>query len=165
MDITIIILLSILLLAVVFLLTKKKEDTDGKSQELLVQLNAELRNEIQNIRKEVSDNSEKGRKEIDSKLKDINKEINEFHKSSKTDMQQQFADSKKVIKEVTMELEKIKGTNEQVLSFANQMKTLEKILGNQDIFGRGTKLKRIPLDNSYPKYIFENKEIFLNWTI
>tara|TARA_B110000014_G_C20114774_1_gene588377 strand:- start:921 stop:2042 length:1122 start_codon:yes stop_codon:yes gene_type:complete len=131
MDITIIILLSILLLAVVFLLTKKKEDTDGKSQELLVQLNAELRNEIQNIRKEVSDNSEKGRKEIDSKLKDINKEINEFHKSSKTDMQQQFADSKKVIKEVTMELEKIKGTNEQVLSFANQMKTLEKILGNQ----------------------------------
>ena len=45
--------------------------------------------------------------------------------------QQQFADSKKVIKEVTMELEKIKGTNEQVLSFANQMRTLEKILGNQ----------------------------------
>ena len=41
----------------------------------------------------------------------------------------------------------------------------EKIIGNQDIFGRGTKLKRIPLDNSYPKYIFENKEIFLNWTI
>ena len=81
MDIAIIILLSVLLLAVVFLLTKKKENGD-QSQELLVQLNAELRNEIQNIRKEVSDNSEKGRKEIDSKLKDINKEINDFHKSS-----------------------------------------------------------------------------------
>ena len=42
-------------------------------------------------------------------------------------MQKQFADSNKVITEVTKELEKIKGTNEQVLSFANQMKTLEKI--------------------------------------
>ena len=35
------------------------------------------------------------------------------------------------INKLTKELEKIKGTNEQVLTFANQMKTLEKILGNQ----------------------------------
>ena len=136
MEIVTIILLSVLLLAVlllvvVLLLAKKKENNSDQSQELLVQLNAELRKEIQGIRKEVSDNSEKGRKEIDGKLKDINKEINDFHKSSKVNMQKQFADSNKVIKEVTMELEKIKGTNEQVLSFANQMKTLEKILGNQ----------------------------------
>ena len=33
------------------------------------------------------------------------------------------------LEKVTKELEKIKGTNEQVLTFANQMKTLEKILG------------------------------------
>ena len=53
-------------------------------------------------------------------------------------MQKQFTDSNKIIKDVTTELEKIKGTNEKVLSFANQMKTLEKILGNQKsrgIFG------------------------------
>lgn len=130
MDIAIIIILIVLLLAVVFLLTKKKENT-SQPQELLVQLNSELRKEIQEIRKEVSENSEKGRKEIDDKLKDINKEINDFHKSSKINMQKQFSDSNKVITEVTKELEKIKGTNEQVLSFANQMKTLEKILGNQ----------------------------------
>ena len=41
-------------------------------------------------------------------------------------MQKQFSSSNKVIKEVTSELEKIKGTNEQVLGFANQMKTLKK---------------------------------------
>ena len=35
------------------------------------------------------------------------------------------------ITKLTKELEKIKGTNEQVLTFANQIKTLEKILGNQ----------------------------------
>ena len=46
-------------------------------------------------------------------------------------MQKQFTDSNKIIKDVTTELEKIKGTNEKVLSFTNQMKTLEKILGNQ----------------------------------
>ena len=68
---------------------------------------------------------------LEEKLKDINKGISTFQESSKEDMQKQFASSNKVIKEVTAELEKIKGTNEQVLGFANQMKTLEKILGNQ----------------------------------
>ena len=130
MDILIIIILIVLLFAVVFLIARKKDD-GGKSQELLVQLNAELRKEIQEVRKELSQDAEKSRLEIDQKLTGINKEINDFHKSSKTDMQKQFADSNKVITEVTKELEKIKGTNEQVLSFANQMKTLEKILGNQ----------------------------------
>ena len=130
MDILIIIILILLLFAVVFLITRKKEG-GGQSQELLVQLNAELRKEIQEVRKELSQDAEKSRLEIDQKLSGINKEINDFHKSSKTDMQKQFADSNKVITEVTKELEKIKGTNEQVLSFANQMKTLEKILGNQ----------------------------------
>ena len=69
--------------------------------------------------------------EIEEKLQEINKAINTFQESSKEDMQKQFASSNKVIKEVTSELEKIKGTNEQVLNFANQMKTLEKILSNQ----------------------------------
>ena len=41
----------------------------------------------------------------------------------------------------------------------------KKIYRNEDIFDRGTKLKKISLDSSYPKYIYENKEIFLDWTI
>ena len=130
MEIIIVTLLVLLLVAVVFLNTRKKEG-NTHSQELLVQLNSELRKEIQEVRKELSQDAEKSRVEIDQKLTGINKEINDFHKTSKSDMQKQFADSNKVITEVTKELEKIKGTNEQVLSFANQMKTLEKILGNQ----------------------------------
>ena len=110
---------------------KKSNTSESNSNELLVQLNDSLRKEIQEIRKEVGENSQKGRKEIEEKLKDINKGINTFQESSKEDMQKQFASSNKVIKEVTSELEKIKGTNEQVLGFANQMKTLEKILSNQ----------------------------------
>ena len=102
-----------------------------KNDKFLLTLNENLRNEINDIRKEMSDNSEKGRKEIENKLININKEISNFQTSSKQDMQKQFESSNKVIKEVTTELEKIKGTNEQVLGFANQMKTLEKILSNQ----------------------------------
>ena len=114
-----------------FVVLYSKQPSSSKSSELLVQLNDSLRKEIQEIRKEVSENSEKGRKEIEEKLKDINTGINTFQENSKENMQKQFASSNKVIKEVTSELEKIKGTNEQVLGFANQMKTLEKILSNQ----------------------------------
>ena len=110
---------------------KKTEKIDNNSNEFLLKLNTDLRNEIQEIRKEIANNSEKGRKEIDNKLQDINQGISTFQTSSKEDMQKQFATSNRVIKEVTAELEKIKGTNEQVLGFANQMKTLEKILSNQ----------------------------------
>ena len=120
----------IIVIALAIYFKKPKKETES-SQELLLQLNEALRKEIQEIRKEVGENSEKGRKEIEEKLKDINKGISTFQESSKEDMQKQFASSNKVIKEVTAELEKIKGTNEQVLGFANQMKTLEKILGNQ----------------------------------
>ena len=128
MEIGLLGLIIVIALAIYF--KKPKKETES-SQELLLQLNEALRKEIQEIRKEVGENSEKGRKEIEEKLKDINKGISTFQESSKEDMQKQFASSNKVIKEVTAELEKIKGTNEQVLGFANQMKTLEKILGNQ----------------------------------
>jgi DNA recombination protein RmuC len=127
-----VVILVVIIVAVVmmfFLIQNKKNDSS--SNDLMVQLNNNLSNDIKEIRKEVSSNSSESRKEIEGKLKDIGLKINDFQKSSKTDMQKQFSESNKVIKDVTSQLEKIKGTNEQVLNFANQMKTLEKILGNQ----------------------------------
>ena len=47
----------------------------------------------------------------------------------------------------------------------NENSIQEKILKNEDIFSRGTKLKKIVLDDSYPEYIIKNKEKFLNWII
>ena len=41
----------------------------------------------------------------------------------------------------------------------------EKILKNEDIFGRETELKKVNLDESYPEYIIKNKAKFLNWII
>ena len=162
MEIITVVILILLLVAVVFLILRKKDD-NGQSQDLLVQLNSELRKEIQEVRKELSNDAEKSRLEIDQKLSGINKEINEFHKTSKTDMQKQFSDSNKVITEITKELEKIKGTNEQVLSFANQMKTLEKILGNQKqrgILGE-IQLQNL-LANVLPPELFQMQYSFSN---
>ena len=128
MEIGLLGLLIVIVLAIYF---KKPEEKEVNSNDFLLQLNESLRKEIQEIRKEVGSNAEQGRKEIEEKLIYINKGISTFQESSKKDMHEQFKSSNKVIQEVTKELEKIKGTNDQVLGFANQMKTLEKILSNQ----------------------------------
>jgi len=143
---------------VLYFLSKRNNNNQS---DLILKISNNLTNQVQDIRKEISENSEKSRVEIESKLQNINKEISEFQMSSKTQMQKQFSDSNKIIKEVTVELEKIKGTNEQVLSFANQMKTLEKILGNQKqrgIFGE-IQLENL-LSNVLPPEIFQMQYSF-----
>ena len=74
-----IIILTIILIGFLTLYFKKGD----KSKEFLLQLNSELRKEIQDIRKEVSNNSEKGRKEIEEKLQNINKGITNFQNTSR----------------------------------------------------------------------------------
>ena len=158
MELIIIIVLSIIIATLLFIVFKNK---NSSQPDVLIQLTNNLSNQIQNIRKEINDNSEKSRLEIESKLKIINKEISDFQISSKSSMQKQFADSNKIIKDVTNELAKIKGTNEQVLSFANQMKSLEKILGNQKqrgIFGE-IQLENL-LSNVLPPEIFQMQYTF-----
>ena len=160
MELIIIIALIIVVFTLIFIVYRGNRE--GNS-DVIIQLSNNLSNQIQNIRKEISDNSEKSRLEIESKLKIINKEISDFQTSSKSTMQKQFADSNKIIKDVTNELAKIKGTNEQVLSFANQMKSLEKILGNQKqrgIFGE-IQLENL-LSNVLPPEIFQMQYSFNN---
>ena len=57
-------LLIAILFALAFLIYSVKSNKSGSSAELIVQLTNNLSNEIQNIRKEVGENSEKNRKEI-----------------------------------------------------------------------------------------------------
>ena len=70
MDNVILILLLLLLVFIIYILKSKGSSGSG---ELLIQLTNNLSNEIQNIRKEVSENSEKNRLELESKLSSINK--------------------------------------------------------------------------------------------
>jgi len=157
--------LCVIILGLVYMVFNSKNSAGSTSTNDLIQFSNSLSSQIQEIRKEIDANSKESRSEIESKLKDINKQINDFHKTSTSNITQQFKESNKVIKDVTSELEKIKGTNEQVLSFANQMKTLEKILGNQK--QRGV-LGEIQLENLLAnvlppelfqmQYSFKNKE-------
>ncbi|MFL2643443.1 MAG: DNA recombination protein RmuC [Flavobacteriales bacterium] len=157
--------LCVIILGLVYVVFNSKNAVGSTSTNDLIQFSNSLSSQIQEIRKEIDANSKESRTEIESKLKDINKQINDFHKTSTSNITQQFKESNKVIKDVTTELEKIKGTNEQVLSFANQMKTLEKILGNQK--QRGV-LGEIQLENLLAnvlppelfqmQYSFKNKE-------
>ena len=41
----------------------------------------------------------------------------------------------------------------------------QKILKNEDIFGRGKNLKKIEIDSSFPEYITQNKEKFSDWIL
>ncbi len=47
----------------------------------------------------------------------------------------------------------------------NERNIEEKIIKNEDIFQRGTNLKKINIDESFPEYIIKNKEKFLDWII
>ena len=155
--------LCIIILGLIYLVYNSKTGIGSTSTNDLIQFSNSLSSQIQEIRKEIDANSKESRTEIESKLKDINKQINDFHKTSSSNITQQFKESNKVIKDVTTELEKIKGTNEQVLSFANQMKTLEKILGNQK--QRGV-LGEIQLENLLanvlPPELFQMQHSFKN---
>ena len=163
MDIVIVILLVIVFLTLIYLMIKSKPSSSSIEATDLMNFSNNLNTQIQDIRKEIDNNSRESRGEIETKLNNINKQINDYHKSSSISITQQFKESNKVIKDVTSELEKIKGTNEQVLSFANQMKTLEKILGNQK--QRGV-LGEIQLENLLanvlPPELFKMQHSFSN---
>jgi DNA recombination protein RmuC len=119
------------------------------------------------IKKQIESNSEERNKQIESKLDNL---VEAFKLESAKNLADQIKDSKQdqknmsdTLEKVTKELEKIKGTNEQVLTFANQMKTLEKILGNQKqrgILGE-IQLENL-LANVLPPELFQMQYSFSN---
>ena len=119
------------------------------------------------IKKQIEINSKESKKEFESKLDNF---VEAFKLESAKNLADQIKDSKQdqknmsdTLEKVTKELEKIKGTNEQVLTFANQMKTLEKILGNQKqrgILGE-IQLENL-LANVLPPELFQMQYSFSN---
>ena len=119
------------------------------------------------IKKQIENNSQESKKQIESKLDSL---VDAFKLESAKNLADQIKDSKQdqknmsdTLENVTKELQKIKGTNEQVLTFANQMKTLEKILGNQKqrgILGE-IQLENL-LSNVLPPELFQMEYSFNN---
>ena len=49
--------------------------------------------------------------------------------------------------------------------FTNEKQIAERIKNEQDLFNRNIKYKKIEIDESFPKYILENKTMFKEWII
>ena len=119
------------------------------------------------IKDQINNNSNKAQEQMELKL---NAFVESFKLTSAENMAKQLKESKddkdkmtETLTRLTKELEKIKGTNDQVLTFANQMKTLEKILGNQKqrgILGE-IQLENL-LANVLPPELFEMQYSFSN---
>ena len=72
MELIIIIVLVIIISILIALMYR---NNNGGNSDVIIQLSNNLSNQIQNIRKEISDNSEKSRLEIESKLKITQKKL------------------------------------------------------------------------------------------
>lgn len=134
--------------------------------EMLDNLRKELHDSSSRTRNEMSDIYKQNRQEVQTQLEKVNEKLsNSFSENVKT-MQSQFKQSSDIIKDVTSKLTQLDETNKQVVSFAEQMKSLENILTNpkqRGILGEyflETLLANVLPPNGFKmQYSFENGEI------
>ncbi len=114
--ITMIILLILVILFSVFLISKKlskTEPTEDKNMFLMMQQQLQ---ELSRL--------------VDQKMTDTHKAMNETQSNLNKTIQTQFGQSMKVITDVTKGLTKLDETNKQVISFTDQLQSLQDILKN-----------------------------------
>ena len=133
----------ILLLWIVF--SKKNLNEDKKGEDIGLKLILEQINELNRT--------------VDSKISESTKHMNES-------VRNQFTESAKLIKDVTQGLTKLDETNRQVVSFADQLQSLQDILKNpkhRGILGEyylETLLQNVLAPTQYKmQYAFDNGEI------
>ncbi|MDB5259269.1 MAG: hypothetical protein JWO73_477 [Candidatus Taylorbacteria bacterium] len=97
-----------------------KEDVGLKLiLEQMNELSRNVRQESQNMRQEVGDLN----RTVDQKMTESTRHMSET-------VHRQFSESAKLIKEITVELAEVKETGKQVISFADQLQSLQDILKN-----------------------------------
>lgn len=94
---------------------------DEQGLKMMLQMVSELRRDIDN-------NQGKSRKELDDKLHRMTLMLKQQQDQSTETMQKQFKQSAAIIQDVTKNLTHLQETNKRVVGFAEQMKSLEKIL-------------------------------------
>lgn len=113
------------ILTAIFIYLKNDQNTnsDDVSQRIIVDL-------VENLRKDVQESGGKNREEIQDRLDKITEQIAAHQRTTNANVHKEFERSTKLITELTEKLKEIEGTNKQVLGFAEQMRSLEKILQN-----------------------------------
>ncbi len=140
MDLTIIILLAVIatgIIVAIILLVKKNQPDDEKPEQSIIMMQEQL-------------------KEIRQSL---GIQQNELQKN----MQSQFAESTKVIRDVTEKLIKLDETNKQVIGFTDQLQNLEKVLTNSKTRGAlGEANLELILSNILPPGSYKMQHRFKN---
>ncbi len=105
-------------------------------------------------------------KTIDAKMGETTRQVNESMRTQNESMRNQFGESAKLIRDVTQGLTKLDETNKQVVSFADQLQSLQDILKNpkqRGILGEyylETLLKNVMPPGSYQmQYAFNDATI------
>lgn len=173
-DFFLVIVLALLFLVIfLFLQTLQIQKSKRQENEFIEKFITTIQSQINEVIKQQSSIS----KELSEKINEQNRIINEQLTKSQNNLLQQFSISQKsvkdinettskIVKEVTEKLIKLEETNKQVVSFASQLQSLEKILKNpkqRGVLGEyflETTLKNVLPPNTYQmQYKFANGEI------
>ena len=153
----------LILLITIYFYVQLQKPKSSETTSLLFEMNKQLRDDIEKMRKSVESFSGENRKEIQEKLDGIHKGMDAFQKHTKDSLQKQFTDTTTIITRVSEKLKGLEVTNKQVLSFTEQMKSLEKILQNpkqRGIFGEiqlsNLLANVLPPDHYQMQYSFKN---------
>ena len=138
---------------IVFILNQK---LSGNNDDTATQL---LKTDLDNLNKGVNELQKSLREDINDKLSKSQSELN-------TSIQRQFAQSAKIIADVTQRLTKLDETNKRVVDVADELKTLQNVLQNpKQRGGVGEYYLQTVLENVLPpgnfklQYAFKDGEI------
>ncbi len=123
LEIILIILVAALVLVIVFLATKQRSLSPSDSNDRLLTL-------IHELRKELQDSNNSQRREVSDKLDGMQDRLVKNMSDSSSALQKHFLNTTSLVKDVTERLTKIDSTNEQILDYSEQLKSLENILKN-----------------------------------
>ena len=136
-----------LLGVIVYLLTRKKDSPDGSET---------LDTRLQDLRKTVDTR-------LHQNTESMHKRMHEQAESMQKRMHEQFESSKKLIADITKELTEVKATGREMLSFTEQLQSLERTLKNPQRRGAvGEYVLEQVIANVLPPGSYDTQHTFSN---
>lgn len=156
----IIVIISLGILTISIFFSRKKSNNDSESQAMQL-----LQNQLGQLTRDQNEKLDRAISELNTRLREQNKTLSDQLNFSQKNAQQQFTVAQKNLQELTEKLTKLDETNKQVVGFAEQLESLEKILRNpkqRGVLGEyylETVIRSVLPENSYElQYKFKNGE-------
>lgn len=153
-------LAAVILLALLFiiylLINKTRQPADTGAFQMMLTLLTDLRNDV-------SQSGVQSRTEIQERLDSLLRQMVAYQQNTAQHLLQQHQNSAALINDISGKLSAIDSTNRQILDFAGQMKSLEKILQNPKQRGvLGEYFLETLLQNVLPAGSFKMQYVFSN---